>query len=426
MIDVKGLRDHRGEFDLSLKKRGISGVSAASILALDEERRVLLAKAEAIRAERNKLAREIGEKKAQKQECADILALADEKKTTEEAAQEESDKAAAALEEILVSLPNILLESIPEGTEEADDLEVGVWGIPKTYPWMKGHIAIGQALGGIDVEQAVLVAGSRFFYLRGDVARLERALGQWMIDLHTREGGFTEIATPYLVRAEALFGAGQLPKFEEDAFKTTDGRYLISTSEVTLINWVREKILSITELPMRLTALTPCFRSEVGAAGRDTQGIMRVHHFNKVELVSICTPETSWDEHEMIRARAERVLKLLELPYRVVILCAGNTGFCSRKTYDLEVWIPGEKRYREISSCSNCTDFQSRRLKTRYRRADGSIEHVHMLNGSGVAVTRALIAVLENYQQEDGSVVIPEVLVPYMGGQKRICAERKT
>ena len=328
---------------------------------------------------------------------------------------------AAKLLVALAELPNLPDADVPDGTDETQNLEVSRWGTPRSFSFSpKEHADLGPALG-LDFETGALISGARFTFLRGQMARLQRALGQFMLDRQTSVNGYTENATPLLVREEALFGTGQLPKFAEDNFQTTDGRWLIPTAEVSLTNSVREQILGESQLPIRLTALTPCFRSEAGAAGKDTRGYIRQHQFEKVELVTVCKPEDSAAEHERMVKAAESILEALELPYRKMLLCAGDMGFTARKTFDLEVWLPGQNTYREISSVSNCGDFQARRMNTRYR-PDGakSTEFVHTLNGSGLAVGRTLVAVLENYQQADGSVTVPEVLLPYMGGIERL------
>ncbi|MCY1296339.1 Serine--tRNA ligase [compost metagenome] len=338
------------------------------------------------------------------------------------ALEEDSRKVEAELNDALSRIPNIPLEDVPVGEDETGNVVKRVVGNKPTWNHQpREHFEIGEALGLMDFEGAARISGSRFTILKGQLARLERALGQFMLDLHTQEHGYTEVHPPLLVRDDAMYGTGQLPKFAEDLFRTTDGRWLIPTAEVPLTNIVREQILEGEKLPLRFTALTPSFRSEAGSAGRDTRGMLRQHQFNKVELVSITDAETSVEEHERMTACAEEVLKRLGLHYRVMTLCTGDMGFGARKTYDLEVWLPGQDTYREISSCSVCGDFQARRMNARYRtKEDKGTRFVHSLNGSGVAVGRALIAVIENYLNEDGSVSVPDVLVPYMSGQKRI------
>ena len=330
--------------------------------------------------------------------------------------------AQAELDAIIQALPNLPDLSVPEGDDETGNVVVKHWGTPPQFPFVpKDHVALGEALSGMDFEGAARMSGSRFVVLSGQMARLERALGQFMLDQHTEKNGYQETNAPVLVRDHTLFGTGQLPKFEEDLFKTTDGRYLIPTSEVSLTNLVREQIVDEDRLPIRMTALSPCFRSEAGSAGRDTRGMIRQHQFWKVELVSIATPETSAAEHERMTASAEGILEALKLPYRRMLLCTGDMGFSAQRTYDLEVWLPGQNdgtgAYREISSCSNCGDFQARRMDSRTRaKGEKATRFVHTLNGSGLAVGRTLVAVLENYQQEDGTIRVPDVLVPYMGG----------
>jgi seryl-tRNA synthetase len=339
-------------------------------------------------------------------------------------AREEAEAArlGAELDAALAALPNMLDAAAPDGRSEADNVELRRWGTPRDFPWQPlQHFELGERLGLMDFEAAGRIAGARFTVLKGALARLERALGQFMLDLHTGEGGYTEVSPPLLVRDGAVFGTNQLPKFADDLFRTTDGRWLIPTAEVPLTNLVRESVLDEAMLPIRVTALTPCFRSEAGAAGRDTRGMLRQHQFSKVELVSITRPEDSDAEHARMTGRAEAVLQALEIPYRVVDLCAGDIGFGAVRTYDIEAWLPGQGAYREISSCSNCRDFQARRMDARCRApGQKGTRFVHTLNGSGVAVGRALIAVMENHQQEDGSIAIPAALRPSMGGVERI------
>jgi seryl-tRNA synthetase len=337
------------------------------------------------------------------------------------AQEQEERELAAALHDALSALPNLPVAEVPEGEDEAGNVEVSRWGTPRDFAFTpREHADLGPALG-LDFETGAQISGARFTFLRGQMARLQRALAQFMLDTQTMTHGYTECAPPLLVREESLFGTGQLPKFAEDNFQTTDGRWLIPTAEVSLTNSVREQILTDAELPIRLTALTPCFRSEAGAAGKDTRGYIRQHQFDKVELVTVCRPDQSEAEHEKMTAAAEAILQALDLPYRKVLLCAGDMGFTARKTYDLEVWLPGQQAYREISSVSNCGDFQARRMNARYRpEGQKGTDFVHTLNGSGLAVGRTLVAVLENYQQEDGSVDIPVALHPYMGGVTRL------
>ncbi len=421
MLDIRLIRENPEILDRSLGRRGLPAASA-EILRLDQEVRRWVTEKQALQAERNTLAKDIGARKQRGENADEMVARANEIKQRLPELEELERKDAEALHHLLVTLPNILEDAVPEGQDETGNIMIRSWGQPKDYGFKpKLHFELGEDLGLISFEDAANMSGSRFVVLRGALARLERALGLFMLDLQTREHGYEEVSPPLLVRDEAVFGTGQLPKFSEDLFKTTTGHWLIPTAEVSLTNLVREKIVEEQSLPYRLTALTPCFRSEAGAAGRDTRGMIRQHQFYKVEMVSITRPEDSATEHERMVACAEKVLQLLELPYRVMALCSGDTGATSRRTYDLEVWLPGENTYREISSCSNCGDYQARRMNARVRRSQegadrGPLEFVHTLNGSGLAVGRTLIAVLENYQQADGSVVIPPVLRPYMGG----------
>lgn len=423
MLDIKWIRDNAEALDAALAKRGAEPLSAA-LISLDEKRRSLVQSLQDMQSRRNAASKEIGAAMAQKNGAlADTLkAEVAELKTTMPALEEENRLTDAALIEALSSIPNIPLDDVPVGSDEHGNVVKHTSGQkPGWNHKAKEHFEIGEALGWLDFEGAAKIAGSRFTIVKGQLARLERALGQFMLDLHTSEHGYLEVQPPLMTRDEAMYGTGQLPKFAEDLFKTTDGRWLIPTAEVPLTNMVREQILEADTLPLRFTALTPCFRSEAGSAGRDTRGMLRQHQFNKVELVSITDAESSIDEHERMTACAEEVLKRLGLHYRVMTLCTGDMGFGARKTYDLEVWLPGQDAYREISSCSVCGDFQGRRMNARYRvKDDKALKFVHTLNGSGTAVGRALIAVIENYLNEDGSVTIPEVLLPYMGGLTKI------
>jgi seryl-tRNA synthetase len=423
MHDLKALRDNPAHYDASWALRGLSAQTPA-ILEIDSRLRTAMTKRMEAEAVRNSASKAIGAAKAQKNEAeaARLMAeVAEAKAVMEESSQIEA-VAQAELDAIIQALPNLPDLGVPEGDDEAGNVVVKHWGTPPQFPFVpKDHVAIGEALGGMDFEGAARMSGSRFVVLSGQMARLERALGQFMLDQHTEKNGYQETNAPALVRDHALFGTGQLPKFEEDLFKTTDGRYLIPTSEVSLTNLVREQIVDEERLPIRLTALSPCFRSEAGSAGRDTRGMIRQHQFWKVELVSITTPETSAAEHERMTASAEGILEALKLPYRRMLLCSGDMGFSAQRTYDLEVWLPGQNdgtgAYREISSCSNCGDFQARRMESRTRaKGEKATRFVHTLNGSGLAVGRTLVAVLENYQQEDGTIRVPDVLVPYMGG----------
>jgi seryl-tRNA synthetase len=424
MHDIRAIRDDPAAFDTGLAKRGLAPQSAG-LLQLDEERRARIADAQALQTRRNEASKEIGKAKAAKDEASAQTLMAEVAGIKEGMAELEASAAAAAaaLDQALAALPNLPAADVPEGADEAGNVELKRWGDPRAFAFTpRDHADLGPALG-LDFEAGARLSGARFTVLRGGAARLHRALGQFMLDRQSETNGYQEVAPPLLVRDEAAFGTGQLPKFADDLFRTTDGRWLIPTAEVSLTNLVREQILAETDLPLRLTALTQCFRSEAGAAGRDTRGLIRQHQFEKVELVAIATPDQSEAEHERMTQAAEGVLEALGLPYRRMLLCAGDMGFTARRTYDLEVWLPGQQTYREISSCSNCGDFQARRMDARYRPAgEKGTAFVHTLNGSGLAVGRALVAVIENYQQEDGSVTIPDVLRPYMGGLDRIAA----
>lgn len=417
MHDIKAIRANPDAFDAALKRRpAYAGPWAAELLKLDEATRGGKTELQALQARRNEVAKAIGaamredpvKAEALKAEAAEIKV----KIARLEGGEEESGELADAL----MRIPNLLATDVPAGEDEAGNAELRVVGSKPELANPKDHIALGEALGMMDFETAAQMSGSRFVLLSGGLARLERALAQFMLDLHTGEYGYTEVNPPYMVRDNALFGTGQLPKFAEDLFKTTTDHWLIPTAEVSLTNIVADKIVEESSLPRRFTAHTPCFRSEAGSAGRDTKGMIRQHQFSKVELVSITRPEDSEAEHERMTGIAEEVLKRLGLHYRVMLLCAGDTGFGARKTYDIEVWLPGQDTFREISSCSNCGDFQARRMKARYRKGEKQTEFVHTLNGSALAVGRTLIAVMENYQQADGSIAVPEVLRPYMGG----------
>ncbi|WP_457583078.1 serine--tRNA ligase [Ensifer canadensis] len=423
MLDIKWIRENADVLDAALAKRGAEP-SSASLIAIDERRRTILQSLQDMQSRRNAASKDIGAAMAQKNnELAEKLkAEVAELKNSMPALEEESRQVESELNDALSRLPNIPLDDVPVGSDEAGNVVTRVIGAKPTWNHQpREHFEVGEALGLMDFEGAARIAGSRFTILKGHLARLERALGQFMLDLHTQEHGYTEVQPPLLVRDDAMYGTGQLPKFAEDLFRTTDDRWLIPTAEVPLTNIVREQILDGEKLPLRFTALTPSFRSEAGSSGRDTRGMLRQHQFNKVELVSITDAETSVAEHERMTACAEEVLKRLGLHYRVMTLCTGDMGFGARKTYDLEVWLPGQDTYREISSCSVCGDFQARRMNARYRnKEEKGTRFVHSLNGSGVAVGRALIAVIENYLNEDGSISVPDVLLPYMGGQKRI------
>jgi seryl-tRNA synthetase len=440
MHDIKSIRDNPLAFDAGLKRRGLAPLSS-TLLAIDERRRAAILASEQAQARRNAASKEIGDAKKAKDEAraSKLMAEVAELKTT----MPELELAAKAADEELFkelsAIPNLPLDEVPDGVDEHGNMQRAIFGKSRNYGFAaKPHDDLGGALGTMDFAAAAKLSGARFVVLKKGLARLERAIGQFMLDLHTNEHGYTEINPPLLVRNEVMFGTGQLPKFEDDQFWAIKGELLVApdnaqlksdrlglipTAEVSLTNLVRESIVDDKELPMRLTALTPCFRAEAGAAGRDTRGMIRQHQFTKVELVSITTPETSKDEHERMLSCAEEVLRRLDLHYRVMTLCAGDMGFSAQKTYDIEVWMPGQGdggAYREISSCSVCGDFQARRMDARHRGPDGKPRFVHTLNGSGTAVGRALIAVMETYQQQDGSIAVPDVLQPYMGGLKVI------
>jgi seryl-tRNA synthetase len=484
MYDIRWIREHSEAFDRGLTRRGLEPLSQ-KLLALDEKRRALITRLEQAQARRNAASKEIGQAKAKKDETTaqKLMAEVAELKESLPKLEAEEKEASTALEVELAQIPNMPLDDVPDGADESGNVEHHTHGSKRDYAFKpKQHFELGEALGQMDFELAAKLSGARFVVLQKGLARMERALGQFMLDLHTREHGYTEVNPPLLVHDDTMFGTAQLPKFEDDQFAATNAefvreaalqalkrqepllremldpnsvvakkvadpakefmdrstvtimshfaeiegikqtrRWLIPTAEVPLTNLVRESIVEEDKLPMRFTACTPCFRAEAGAAGKDTRGMIRQHQFTKAELVSITTPEQSRDEHERMLACAEVVLKKLDLHYRVVTLCTGDMGFPSQKTYDIEVWLPGQGAYREISSCSVCGDFQAQRMKARYRGKDGKVKgHVHTLNGSGVAVGRALIAVMETYQQEDGSIMVPDALKTYMGGMTRI------
>lgn len=421
MHDIKALRENPQAFDAGLARRGVPA-AAGNILTLDAQKRLSIQQTEIGQSRRKLLSQEFGTLKAKGQEIPpELIAELESLKNDIPLGEETVARMNADLISTLAALPNIPADDVPDGADEESNIILHMRGtIPAFIFKPQEHPDFGPALG-LDFESAQAVSGARFAYLRGGIARLSRALGQFMLDIHTTEFGYEEVAPPLLVRDDALIGTGQLPKFADDLFRTIDGRWLIPTSEVSLTNLLREKILSEGELPLRFTALTPCFRSEAGAAGRDTRGLIRQHQFDKVELVSITTPDASDAEHERMTQAAETILDRLVLPYRRMLLCAGDMGFTAKKTYDLEVWLPGQGAYREISSCSNCGDFQARRMNARFRvPGEKGTTFVHTLNGSGVAVGRALVAVLENYQQEDGSVIVPDALLPYMGGLTKL------
>jgi len=458
MHDIRAIRDNPDAFDAALKRRGLAPESKR-LIALDEKRRAKILELETAQARRNAASKEIGEAKRSKNEekAAGLFAEVSMLKDSIPKMEAEEKEASKALDEALAQIPNLPLPEVPDGKDERDNVEHHRFGAKREYAFTpKQHFELGEALGQMDFETAAKLSGARFVVLKKGLARLERALGQFFLDIHTSEPhNYTEVAPPLLVRDDVMFGTAQLPKFQNDQFVATttemytealrqtteefdrgelgDKRFdhrmgeilnrlwLIPTAEVSLTNLVRESIIDEAQLPMRLTACTPCFRAEAGAAGKDTRGMIRQHQFTKVELVSITTPEQSKDEHERMLACAEEVLRRLELHYRVMTLCTGDMGFASQKTYDIEVWLPGQNMYREISSCSVCGEFQARRMNARYRTKEGrQVRHVHTLNGSGVAVGRALIAVLENYQNADGSITVPDALLPYMGGMQKI------
>ncbi len=418
MLDIKWIRQNPEGFDLAMQKRG-ANYRAAQIIALDEEKRQKQSLIQELQAKRNKLAGEIA---VAKKSNLDASALMEEsKKINAELAKLENDFSLdEELNNLLLTIPNIPDSSVPEGKDENDNVEIEKFGTPKNFDFTpKAHDELGEKLGLLDFEQSSLMSGARFSTLSGNLAKLERALSNFMLDL-ALENGYTEVSPPNLVKDSAMQFSGQLPKFAEDAFVTTNGYWLIPTAEVSLVNLVAKKTLSESDFPIRYTAYTPCYRSEAGSAGRDTRGMIRQHQFKKVELVSISLPQDSNSEHERMTNIACEVLRRLELPFRKILLCAGDMGFCAQKTYDLEVWMPAQNKYREISSCSNCGDFQSRRAAIKFKNKDGKNEFAHTLNGSSLAVGRTLIAIMENYQNKDGSISVPQALIPYMGGVKLI------
>ncbi|MCB2048450.1 MAG: serine--tRNA ligase [Novosphingobium sp.] len=422
MHDIRLIRDDPAAFDAGLARRGVEP-QAKQIVAVDEMRRDVSTQMQQAQSRRNEASKAIGAAMG-KGDTATADALKAEVASLKEtlpALEDKERKLGEELEGYLAALPNIPLPEVPDGADEHANVEVSRWGTPREFDFeLKEHADLGPALG-LDFETGAAISGARFTFLKGGMARLHRALAQFMLDRQTSENGYLECAPPLLVKDEAVFGTGQLPKFADDLFKTTDGRWLIPTAEVSLTNAVREQILDEAALPLRMTALTPCFRSEAGAAGKDTRGFIRQHQFEKVELVAVCTPDQAEAEHERMLAAAESILQALGLPYRKMLLCAGDMGATARKTFDLEVWLPGQGAFREISSVSQCGDFQARRMNARYRPADSrKTEFVHTLNGSGLAVGRTLVAVLENYQQTDGTVQVPEALAPYMGGVTRL------
>lgn len=421
MLDLKWIRQYPEQLDNALINRGQEPI-AQKILHMDVRFREVQTELQNLQSRRNDVAKQIGAAK-QKGESADAL-MAESQQIKDRVPELEmlERQMGDELQTFLNYLPNIPADDVPVGRDETENVVVRLVGDPPKFDFKpKFHFEIGEQLGLMDFEQAAKVSGARFVFLKGSLARLERAIAAFMIDMHAQNYGYQEVSPPLLVRPHSVYGVGQLPKFKEDLFETTDERYLISTSEVSLTNLVQETMLDEANLPLRYTAFTPCFRSEAGSAGRDTRGMIRQHQFSKVELVSITHPDKSWEEHERLTAAAEDILRALKLPYRVSLLCTGDMGAASRKTYDLEVWLPAEDTYREISSCSNVGDYQARRMNARFKSSDGGKpQFVHTLNGSGLAVGRTLVAILENYQQADGTVVVPDVLVPYMNGQKVI------
>ncbi|WP_417498007.1 serine--tRNA ligase [Maricaulis sp.] len=425
MHDIKLIRDDASAFDAALARRGMEPQSPV-LLDLDAKRREALGRQQEAETERNALSKLVGRAKASGDEAEfnRLRGEVDRLKAVLEESSEQAKHFDEALSEHLAALPNLPEADVPLGKDENDNVEIRRWGEPKAFNYEpKDHVDLGEGLGQMDFEAAAALSGARFVALKGGLARLERALAQFMLDLHTGEHGYMEVSPPYLVRDDAMFGTGQLPKFADDLFRTTDGRWLIPTAEVPLTNLAREAIHDEAALPMRMTAYTPCFRAEAGSAGRDTRGMIRMHQFQKVEMVSLVKPEDSAAELDRMTACAEKVLQLLELPYRVMLLCNGDMGFSAKRTYDLEVWLPSQDAYREISSCSNCGEFQARRMNARYRKeGEKKPAFLHTLNGSGVAVGRAMLAVMENHQNADGSITIPAVLRPYMGGLERLGA----
>ncbi|MEL6643943.1 MAG: serine--tRNA ligase [Pseudomonadota bacterium] len=426
MHDIRAIRENPDAFDAAMARRGLSGVSS-EVLAIDAERRAKIAAAEAALAERNAASKEVGAAKAKGDEAEfeRLRALVAEKKSEISQLEEEAKAEDERLTDLLMGLPNAPMDDVPDGEDEDDNVEIHRWGTPPEFSFApKEHFEIAGVASGMDFETAAKLSGSRFVVMQGAVARVHRALAQFMLDTHTTENGLTETITPVLVRDEAMYGTNQLPKFAEDSYRTTNGWWLIPTSEVTLTNTVAGEILDEAALPLRMTAHTQCFRSEAGSAGKDTAGMLRQHQFEKVEMVSITHPDKSREELDRMTRCAEGILEKLGLAYRTVILCTGDMGFGARRTHDIEVWLPGQNTYREISSCSVCGDFQARRMNARFRpEGGGKPEFVHTLNGSGLAVGRCLIAVLENGQTEDGGVVLPQVLGPWLGGKTRITPE---
>ncbi len=429
MHDIKAIRDNSDSFVGGLRRRGMADAQAIAedLLKKDKDLRDLLVRLQTDQARRNEASKLIGQAKAKKDEAGAAALMAEVAGLKDTIQQGEGEQRALEkdLRDALSVIPNLPAQDVPDGADESGNVPVTAraFGTPPGINAPRQHFEIGEALGQMDFERAAKVSGARFVYLKGDLAKLERAIAAFMLDTHTEKFGYTEVAPPVLVKSNAMFGTGQLPKFQDDLFRTTseDPFWLVPTAEVSLTNYVADEILSEAELPLRFTAYTPCFRAEAGAAGKDTRGMIRMHQFSKVELVSITTPDQSNAEHEHMTDAAQEILKRLNLAHRVVTLCTGDMGFSAKKTYDIEVWLPGQNAYREISSCSNCGDFQARRMNSRFRNAEGKVKGpVHTLNGSGLAVGRTMVAILENYQQPDGSVAIPDALQPYMNGKKVI------
>jgi len=424
MHDIQAIRDDPSAYDAAWAKRALPPQTPA-ILALDEALRAARTKLQGLLARRKELSRLVAERKAARDEAGarSVMAEAEALKAPIAEVASAETELDTGLRELMAALPNLPQADVPAGADDRDNVEKRRYGEPFPMEDAKDHVELGEGLGMMDFEAAARMSGARFVALKSGLARLERALGQFMIDLQTEEHGYVEISPPLLVRDQAVFGAGQLPKFAEELFQTTDGRWLIPTAEVSLANLVREQILAAEELPLRFTALTPCFRSEAGASGKDTRGMIRMHQFSKVELVSITAPEDSPAELDRTVACAEAVLKRLELPFRTILLCAGDMGFHARKTFDLEVWLPSQRTYREISSCSDCGDFQARRMEARFKAVgEKGTRFVHTLNGSGLAVGRTLVAIMENYQDERGRIAIPQALLPYLRGVSHVTA----
>ena len=419
MHDIRWIRDDPEAFDAAMARRGVEPLSAR-VIEMDAKRREAQTEAQELQTRRNELSKQIGQAKSKGEDAQALMDEVAAGKDAQAAAEAAAKEAGDRVDELLSGIPNALDGDVPDGADEDDNRELRSWGEPRQFDFeAREHDDLGDGLGFMDFERAAGMSGARFVILTGALARLERAIGDFMLDIQTQEFGYTEVSPPLLVRDRALFGTGQLPKFGDDLFKTDGGRWMIPTAEVPLTNMVADEILDEADLPLRYTARTPCFRSEAGASGKDTKGMIRQHQFTKVELVSIAHPDKSAEEHERMTECAEAILQRLELPYRTMVLCSGDTGFSARKTYDIEVWLPGQGRYREISSCSNCGDFQSRRMKARYRPGEGKgTRFVHTLNGSGLAVGRTLIAVMENGQRKDGSIVLPQSLQPYMNGRE--------